>query len=210
MTRRGRPRNFDRTTALTRAMEIFWEQGYEGTSISDLTAVMGINTPSLYAAFGSKEALFREAVALYNENSPTDRAIQSAPTTRAVIEAMLRDNVAAYVDPATPPGCMIVLAAVRGAPENAIIREYLADYRRRDHAALQQRLEQGIADGDLPEGTDTNVLAAFYLTVLEGLSIQARDGTVREVLDAVVDHALSVWDMLCKSSATAPQNSTSE
>lgn len=196
MAKRGRPRSFDRAAALRRAMDVFWEHGYEGTSISDLTAAMDINAPSLYAAFGCKEELFREAVALYDEGSPTDRALRDAPTARAAVEAMLRDNVDAYVDPETPNGCMIVLAATVGTPKNEAVRDYLAECRRSDRIALRHRLERGIAEGDVPEGTDAAALAAYYITVLQGLSIQARDGGSRETLEAVVDHAMSAWDAL--------------
>ncbi len=173
-------------------MEVFWERGYEGTSLSDLTAAMGIGSPSLYAAFGSKEALFREAVALYNapENSPVDRALHEQPTARAVVEAMLRDSADAYTNPDTPRGCMVVLAATTCAPENDAVRNHLTECRRDNHTALRQRLDSGVAEGDLPEGTDTAALAAFYLTVQQGLSIQARDGASREALHAVVDHAV--------------------
>lgn len=196
MAKAGRPRRFDRTTALTRAMELFWERGYEGASISDLTAVMGMNAPSLYATFGSKESLFREAVHLYNENSPTTRALNDAPTARAAVEALLRDNVAAYADPANPAGCMIVLSAMLGVPENEAVRNHLAQYRRSDQLALQRRLEHSMAEGELPQGTDTATIAAFYITILQGLSIQAHDGASREQMEAIVDCAMAAWDAL--------------
>ncbi|HEX6977656.1 MAG TPA: TetR/AcrR family transcriptional regulator [Alphaproteobacteria bacterium] len=200
MAERGRPRKFDRAAALRRAMEVFWERGYEGTSLSDLTTAMGINPPSLYAAFGCKEALFREAVALYEatEGSATESALRDAPTAREAVAAMLRDNVNAYACPGKPPGCMIVLAATLGAPENKGVCNYLAECRRKVQDALQRRLERGVIEGDVPAGTDTAALAAFYTTVLQGLSIQARDGAPRARLQAIVDCAMAAWDQLTR------------
>ena len=177
-------------------MEVFWARGYEGTSVADLTAAMGINSPSLYAAFGCKEQLFREAVALYAKSSATSRALSEAPTARDMVERMLRDNVAGYANPGNPPGCMVVLSALIGTPETKPVRDYLADCRREGLAQLKQRLDQGVADGDLPEGTDTARLAAYYAAVLNGLSIAARDGASRRELDGIVDLAMATWEIL--------------
>jgi len=200
MTKRGRPREFDRAVALRRAMEVFWERGYEGTSVGDLTAAMGINRPSLYAAFGSKEALFREAVELYNrlEGEAVERALHEAPTAREAVEGMLRVNADAYVEPTTPRGCMIVLSATVGTPEAQAVRDFLAAHRQSSHEALRNRLERGVAEGDVPAGTDTEGLATFYTTILQGLSIQARDGASRETLHGIVDRAMAAWDALLR------------
>lgn len=197
MAARGRPRNFDRDAALRRAMEVFWRQGYEGTSLSELTAAMGISAPSLYAAFGSKEALFREAVELYESvHGAAAFAKLDAPTAREAIEAMLRNNVAHYADPGTPPGCMVVLAATTGTVGNEGVRDFLAVKRRGGEDVVRRRLDRGVADGDLPPTTDVTTLAAFVTTVQQGLSIQARDGASLATLAAVVDHALAVWDAM--------------
>lgn len=206
MAERGRPRAFDRDEALRRAMRLFWTCGYEGTSIADLTAAMGINKPSLYAAFGCKEALFREAVSLYDrvESQAVTQALRDAPTGRDAVEALLRVNVAAYSDPEKPAGCMVVLAALLGTPENESLRAALAENRRQGQEALRRRLEQDVAAGALPPGTDTARLAAFYTTVLQGLSVQARDGASRAALEAIVDAALAAWDRLLPSAPPRP------
>ncbi len=194
--RRGRPRGFDRPSALIRALELFWERGFEGTSVSELTAAMGISAPSLYAAFGSKEELFRESVAYYNdpERSPTARALREEPTARRAVEGMLRDNARSYTDPATPRGCLIVLAATTYTPSSAGIRDLLADLRDRDRRDLRLRLDRAVTEGELPGSLDTAALAAFVMTALHGLSIQARDGASADALDAVVDLAMLAWD----------------
>ncbi len=198
MGERGRPREFDRGAALQRALSLFWEHGYEGVSLSDLTEAMRISRPSLYAAFGSKEDLFREAVALYNQDSPTERALRSRQNARAAIEAMLRDNAAAYTDSRNPPGCMVVLAMTVCAPENESIRRVLAEDRLRTVKAVKARLKQGVSAGDLPAGADAGAIADFYVTVLHGLSIQARDGASRASLNRVIDQAMAAWDLLAK------------
>jgi AcrR family transcriptional regulator len=198
VSERGRPRAFDRETALRQAMTLFWERGYEGTSLSDLTSVMNINRPSLYAAFGNKEELFREAVALYDRDSPTARALREEPTARAAIEAMLRDNADAYTAPGNPPGCMVVLAATLCAPENEPVRRTLAESRLNTAKAIKARLKRAAVAGELPVGADLNGIAEFYATVLHGLSIQARDGASRKALNGVVTHAMSAWNELIR------------
>jgi len=195
---RGRPRGFDRDAALRAAMEVFWRRGYEGASVSDLTQAMGINAPSLYAAFGCKEALFREAVRLYQESEGAGarRAMDEAPDARAMVEAMLRANIRSYTDPAKPPGCMVVLAAMLGTPENAKVCGFLTGMRKASVADLKKRLDRHRARGTLPRGADTAALAQFYATVLQGLSIQARDGASRRTLDRIADGAMAAWDGL--------------
>jgi AcrR family transcriptional regulator len=200
MATRGRPRTFDRDMALRQAMEVFWARGYEGTSISDLTAAMSINSPSLYAAFSCKEALFREAVELYGrtEGGISAHALSGGSTARAAVEQMLRENVAAYVDASTPPGCMVVLAATVSNPDNDGIRDFLAKNRQEFADLLGSRLAQGVADGDLPASVDTAAMTEFYTTVLHGLSIRSRDGSSGPALNAVVDAAMAAWDIFVR------------
>ncbi|WP_431954591.1 TetR/AcrR family transcriptional regulator [Nocardia lijiangensis] len=195
MAERGRPRAFDRSVALRRAMEVFWEHGYEGASMGDLTAAMGINSPSLYAAFGGKEALFREAIELYGrtDGGYTDRALREEPTARAAIEAMLRDNAAAYTAGDKPHGCMVVLAGATYTTRNTGVRDFLAEKRRENTEDIHARLRRGVAEGDLPAQIDTVALAAFYTTVLYGLSIQARDGAALDELTRSIDCAMAAW-----------------
>lgn len=197
MADRGRPRAFDRDAALRRAMELFWARGYEGTTIGDLTAAMGINRPSLYASFGCKEALFEEAVSLYDtvEGAAVRQAFAAAPTARAAVEALLRINARAYTAADKPPGCMVVLSALLGMPENAGVRDFLARNRRASEAQLRERLDRGIRDGDLDPATDTAKLAGFYTAVLQGLSVQARDGADAAALNTVVDAAMAAWEV---------------
>ncbi len=203
---RGRPRNFDRALALRRAMEVFWERGYEGTSLADLTEAMGIERPSLYAAFGCKEALFREAVDLYNEieGAPARRVLETAPTARQAIETMLRDYAATYTQADKPPGCMIVLSALLGTPQNQEVRDHLARHRRESRLALKARVTRGMAEGDVPQTADAERIGGFYATLLEGLSIQARDGAARLDLEAIIDGAMAAWDALVACRKTLP------
>lgn len=198
MAARGRPRCFDRTAALQQAMEVFWARGYEGASIADLTAAMGIASPSLYAAFGSKEQLFREAVDHYVETDGSGcwRGFNDHPTARAAIAAVLEAGAEASTMPGKPSGCFIVLAAMTCSAENAELQRELSERRRSLCDVVRLQLERGIARGELAPGTDAQALTAFFITVLQGMSIRARDGGSREDLLAVARHAMAVWDGL--------------
>jgi AcrR family transcriptional regulator len=173
-------------------MELFWEHGYDGTSVADLTAAMAIRPPSLYAAFGSKEQLFREAVALYEEieGGPAFAALAAGPTALTAVEAMLRANAAAYTAPDNPPGCLVVLGAVTYTPSSQGIHDFLAEARRATTEVVRERFARGIAEGDLPPGADPAALADFAMTVQFGMSLQARDGADHATLLAVVDRAM--------------------
>jgi len=197
MARRGRPRSFDREDALLRAMKVFWALGYEGATLTDLQEAMGgITAPSLYAAFGSKEGLFREAVELYSRTLgvPMMKALAEGATARASLEALLQAAVEAFCKPGAPRGCLLVLGAMNSMPANKSVQEYLRGLRARRQKVIQQRLQRGVAEGELPSGLDLSALASFYMTVLDGLAIQARDGASRKALKFAVRCAMAAWE----------------
>jgi AcrR family transcriptional regulator len=175
-------------------MERFWEHGYEGTSISDLTAAMSINAPSLYAAFGCKEQLFRESVALYEQQEGIP--LPDVPSVRDAVAGLLRGGAIAYTEPDKPRGCLIVLGATTYTPATEGIRDHLAERRRAASARLRERLDRAVAEGELSPEVDTAVLTRYVVTVLSGLSTQARDGADRAELLAVTDAAMLSWEHL--------------
>jgi AcrR family transcriptional regulator len=196
---RGRPREFKRDEALLRAMHLFWARGYEGTSLAELQAVMGgISAPSFYAAFGSKEALFREAVTLYNatQGAPLVNALATESTARAAIEALLRASVRTFCKSGNPRGCFVVLGALNCTRANKSVETFMRDQRDLRARVIRARLERGVADGDVPATADLEALTSFYTTVLNGMALQARDGASRKALSAIVDCALAAWDAL--------------
>ncbi|GGK05563.1 TetR family transcriptional regulator [Streptomyces camponoticapitis] len=191
----GRPRSFDSDTALDRALEVFWRQGYEGTGITELTKVMGINNaPSLYNAFGSKEQLFRKVLDRYAEGPA--RYIGEAfdqPTARATVEALLHGAADATTRPDSPRGCITVQGALACSPDAEPAREELTARRAAGEVALRGRLEQAASGGELPAGADADVLARYFTTIYQGIAVQAAGGATREQLHQVVDTAMTVW-----------------
>jgi AcrR family transcriptional regulator len=190
---RGRPRSFDRETALEKAMRVFWENGYEGTSVSELTREMGIGAPSLYAAFGDKRSLFEEAVRVYGttHGSGPARALIEEPTARGAVARLLREAADEFTDPGHPHGCLVIHAATNcTTPE---VEQAMREQRGASLAAIESRLRQGVSAGELPERTDTAALARFVGAVFQGMSQQSRDGASRAELEAVVDLAMAAW-----------------
>ncbi|SES37223.1 transcriptional regulator, TetR family [Streptomyces sp. yr375] len=190
---RGRPRSFDRAAALEKAMLAFWEHGYEATSVSDLTRIMGIGAPSLYAAFGDKQSLFEEAVRVYGETygSFAGRALAEEPTARAAVERLLREAAAEFTDPAHPYGCLVIHAATNCTTPD--VEDALRRQRNATLATVESRIAAGAAAGELPRGADPGALARVLGAVFQGMSQQARDGASREQLEAVAEIALSLW-----------------
>ncbi|MGX1250292.1 AcrR family transcriptional regulator [Streptomyces ambofaciens] len=190
---RGRPRSFDRATALEAALLAFWEHGYEATSVSDLTRVMDIGAPSLYAAFGDKRSLFEEVVQEYGVRygSFGDRALAEEPTARAGIERMLREAAAEYTAPGRPPGCLVIHAAANCS--TAEVEESLRERRNANIAAIERRIGADVEAGVLPPDTDAAALARYTGAMIQGMSQQARDGASRTELEALAEIALAVW-----------------
>lgn len=203
MAERGRPRAFDRTGALHRAMEVFWTKGYEGTSLSDLTTAMGINPPSLYAAFGSKEALFLEATELYTRTEGTGiwTVLETAPSTRAAVAGFLEATAKAYSQADKPQGCLIALGALHNDISSPVICTDLRRRRAENLAAVERRFERGVTEGELPENFDSAAAAKFYATVQHGMSIQARDGATYEELMDTANGAMAAWEALVAAKA---------
>jgi AcrR family transcriptional regulator len=180
-------------------MEAFCRHGFEGSTLEELLAAMGgISPPSFYHAFGSKEALFKEAVDLYvaTIGGPTIQALEGAKTAREGIDGMLRLTAEALSRPGKPHGCLLVLGATHCAPANKGAEEYLLGLRRQAPDVIRRRLERAVAEGELRPQLDLGGVAAFYATVLHGLGIRAGDGAPRAALVAAVDGAMAAWKPL--------------
>lgn len=208
MPRTGRPRTFNRDEAVAAAMLLFWEHGFESTSLAQLRAAMGdISAASFYAAFESKEALFREAVdryiSTYGQVSESFR--ETSVTSKAAIEQGLRRSARMQTERSHPLGCLLVLSAVNCSPEQKHIGEVLAKERERVRSWLNDCMERAVANGELPLSTDIPMLVTLFETFLRGISTQARDGVSYEAIDAAITQLMSVWDAL--SAKTADQGS---
>jgi AcrR family transcriptional regulator len=191
---RGRPREFCVEHALSQALRVFWSKGYEGTSLNDLTEAMGITRPSLYAAFGNKEALFRKALDLYEREKLEyiDRAL-AQPTARQVAEALLRGAVDNATSTDEPHGCLGVITSVACGAESQSIREEVLERGKVAKRALIGRLERAKAEGDLAPSVEIEALTNLLYAVVQGICIQAGSGATRQELDRVVDMGLMMW-----------------
>ncbi len=176
-------------------MLLFWRHGYEATSLSDLTTAMGVTPPSIYAAFGNKKRLFLEAVELYlaPPSAPAD-IIDQAASAREAASALMSGAAHAFTNPETPPGCMLATSAISVSAAAADVQSALSDIRNAVEAHLRRRIEQGMADGELPVDTDADALAGHTTAVIQGISTLARDGATRDKLLRVVQTAMRVWD----------------
>jgi TetR/AcrR family transcriptional regulator, copper-responsive repressor len=198
---RGRPRSFDRAAALESAIEVFWTKGYEATSISDLTAAMGINPPSLYAAFGDKERLFLEAVRRYEALQGDSCPYCEEPTARGAFEKLLTYLAEELTSSSHPRGCMLMMAATTANSASPEMQKALAKRRAESRAGMRARIERGIADGDVPRGTDAAALSDFYVTIASGMALQAREGATRKSLLGTVERAMSLFPPVAGSAA---------
>lgn len=190
----GRPRTFDAETALDKAMKVFWEKGYEGSSLPELTEAMGMNRPSLYAVFGNKENLFRMALERYSAtHDPLFNAALEQPTARAVVEHFLRGNADAQTESENPHGCLVINGALACSDDALPIRDSLIERRAASEAKLRARLERAKADGDLPADSCSGQLARYVMTVSNGMAVQAAAGATRKQLQEVVDQVLRGW-----------------
>ncbi|RYX85038.1 TetR/AcrR family transcriptional regulator [bacterium] len=190
---KGRPRAFDADKALDSALDLFRRKGYEGTSLTDLTEAMGINRPSLYAAFGNKEELFQKALERYL--GPATCFLNqclSQPTAKAAIE-MLMYGAAEVREGDCPRGCLLVKGALTGSEDSSAIQQELAAQRAANEVLIRKRLEQGKAEGELPEDCDPADLARYFSTIQQGLSVQAVGGATQEELTRIVKIALRAW-----------------
>ncbi|WP_454617442.1 TetR/AcrR family transcriptional regulator [Bradyrhizobium cenepequi] len=191
----GRPRAFDADAALDQAMEVFWRHGYEGATIAQLTEVMGINPPSLYAAFGSKEGLLKAALDRYSaKRARWLEGIVSAPTAREVAERMLMGTADTQTDPANPPGCLLVQGGLACGTGSENVPFELAAHRAQTENQLRDRFVRAKAEGDLKETADPDALARYLSAVIAGMGVMASSGADREALRQVAAVSVKAFE----------------
>jgi AcrR family transcriptional regulator len=190
----GRPRAFDPDAALERAMHVFWAKGYEGASLSNLTRAMRINRPSLYAAFGNKEQLFRKVLDRYMDGPLAyfGKALEE-PKARDVIEQILFGAANMAGDPRLPAGCLMVQGALACGDAAGSVQKEVAARRAASEVALRRRLQRAKREGDLPKNSDPAELARYVMTVLQGMAVQGANGASRDQLRRVAQIALRAW-----------------
>jgi AcrR family transcriptional regulator len=193
----GRPRAFDKDKALDQALTVFWEKGYEGTSIADLTSAMGVNPPSLYAAFGNKQSLFKLALDRYEARRDQILAEAfAAPTAREAMARLLLGTADRLCDKTAPRGCLMVHGALCGGEDCENVKRDLAARRATGEAMIRERLQQAKKQGDLPANADPQALASFVSAVIQGMAVKAASGGAsRKDLRAIADTALCAWPL---------------
>jgi AcrR family transcriptional regulator len=190
----GRPRCFDVDQALDRALDVFWRKGYEGTTLPDLTRAMGINRPSLYAAFGNKEDLFKKAIDRYAQGPGCHVTVAlGEPTARRVIERLLKGTLDLITNRRNPRGCFMVQGALACGESADPVRRELVKRRAASEAALRERFERAIAEGDLPPSSDPATLAGYVVTICHGMAVQAAGGATKAELTRVAEMAIRSW-----------------
>jgi AcrR family transcriptional regulator len=197
----GRTREFDVEKALDAVLRVFWRKGYEGTSYTDLTEAAGVERPALYSAFGNKEALFRQALARYDERylSYFPEALQ-LPTAREVAAHLLHEAVGLNTRYPDRTGCLGINGALAASDDAEPVRQALVEFRVAGQERLRERFERAKAEGDLPKTAKPDALAAFVMTVAQGIAVQAKAGVSRDMLKAVAEQALSTWPAASASS----------
>lgn len=191
---RGRPREFCTEQALAAALQVFWQRGYEGASLTELTEAMGITRPSLYAAFGNKEALFRKALDLYErEKLAYINTALEAPTARGVAERLLRGTLSMQTCPNDPKGCLSMIASVGCAPQGEAVKREVLARRAMIDAAVLARFQRAESEGDLPEGITPEGLGRLLSALIQGLAALGSSGVPDVQLEAAVETALQVW-----------------
>ena len=190
---RGRPREFDTDVALAAALRVFWTKGYEGTSLSDLTDAMGVTRPSLYAAFGNKESLFKHALDLYEEEKMAyvGKALE-AKTARGVAQSILCGAIE-NVTSGDARGCMGVISSVACQSVEESIRDDINRRSESSHNALVARMQKGIDDGDFNAPTDAEAITRYLKAVLQGMSVQAQAGATADELRQIAEATLAGW-----------------
>jgi len=189
---RGRPREFDTKEALSAALRVFWTRGYEGASLTDLTEAMGITRPSLYSAFGNKEALFKQALDLYeSEKLAYVQSALAAPTARGVAQRLLDGTIENITSECR--GCLGVIASVSCSNPDSPIGDEMRERTKSVRCALVDRMQQAIDEGDFTIPTDAQAMTCYLLAVLQGISVQAGAGTSREELRRVAEATLAIW-----------------
>ncbi len=202
--RPGRPRAFDTDAALDKALTLFWSRGYEGTSIADLTEAMGINRPSLYAAFGDKEQLFLKALDRYVAGPAAFAAAALAkPTADEAVESLFREGALALTKPGCPRGCLAVHGALACGEDASAARAALAAQRDASEAAIRNRLEQAQRDGDLSPAQDAGDLAKFVAAMFQGMAVQAAGGAEPAALARLAEHGIAAWRHLSRDPAAS-------
>ena len=194
LSNRGRPREFCVDMALTEALRVFWSKGYEGASLNDLTEAMGITRPSLYAAFGNKESLFRQALELYERDklAYVGKSLDQ-PSAREVARAMLTGAVDNMTGCGQPHGCLGVISSVACGEEAEGIREEVLERGRRAKEAIVARMKRASDEGDLPANVDPEALTNYLYAMLQGMSVQAGAGATREELGATIETVMAMW-----------------
>lgn len=193
----GRPRGFDADEALECAMRVFWERGYDGASLNDLTEAMGITKTSMYRAFGNKDQLFLKALARYDEGPAAyGRRAVAEPTAVRVARAFLNGAVRATTQPDSPPGCLGVQGALAAGPLGHAAHQALVEWRNDGRVMLEERFRRAVDEADLPPTADPARLAGYVLTMAFGIAVQAASGLGREQLQEIADTAMVGWPQI--------------